>query len=474
MKIFGFEIARIKAGGAGPPVTYPVYGAGAGSSWWNIIREPFAGAWQKNIVPESRQNILAFSAVYACVSMIADDVSKLAIDLIEQDPKTSIWIKVQRNAPHYPVLIKPNGYQNRIQFLSQWITSKLLHGNTYVYMIRDKRGVVTSLHILDPRLVTPLVTQAGDVYYQLNQDYLAQVPTSGGDVFAASEIIHDRGVTLFHPLVGVSPIYACGASATQGIRIQNNSSLFFENMSRPSGTLTSPNFINDETADRLKKAMTDGFSGSNIGKLLVAGDGLKYEPMTIPAADAQLIEQLKWTVEDVARCFKVPLYKIASTDNPKFTNYSAINQDYYSQTLQNLIECIELCLDEGLGLPDVGGRVYGSQLDLDGLLRMDPLSRAELHKTAISAGYETLNEARADSNRQPLKAGGDSAYLQQQNYSVEALAKRDALDDPFASSKAPATAPALPAPATPPAGGKDFLEELEKAVREMTSELVDA
>jgi phage portal protein BeeE len=47
-----------------------------------------------------------------------------------------------------------------------------------------------------------------------------------------------------------------------------------------------------------------------LGRLWVSGDGLKYEPMTIPAQEAQLIEQLKWTVEDVARCFHVPLYKI--------------------------------------------------------------------------------------------------------------------------------------------------------------------
>ncbi|ENB8525780.1 portal protein, partial [Escherichia coli] len=31
-------------------------------------------------------------------------------------------------------------------------------------------------------------------------------------------------------------------------------------------------------------------------------------------------------------------------------------------------------------------------------------------------------------------AGGDALYLQQQNYSLEALSRRDAREDPFASS----------------------------------------
>ena len=40
------------------------------------------------------------------------------------------------------------------------------------------------------------------------------------------------------------------------------------------------------------------------------------------------------------------------------------------------------------------------------------------------------NEARAEIGLQPV-AGGDTPYLQQQNYSLAALAKRDAKDDPF-------------------------------------------
>ena len=36
---------------------------------------------------------------------------------------------------------------------------------------------------------------------------------------------------LYHPLVGLSPIYACGLAAQQGLAIQNGSTEFFGNMS---------------------------------------------------------------------------------------------------------------------------------------------------------------------------------------------------------------------------------------------------
>jgi hypothetical protein len=42
--------------------------------------------------------------------------------------------------------------------------------------------------------------------------------------------------------------------------------------------------------------------------------------------------------------------------------------------------------------------------------------------------------------------GGDSAYLQQQNFSLEALAKRDAQPDPFGTSPKPPAPEPTPEP----------------------------
>lgn len=408
--------------------------------FWGIVQESFAGAWQRNMAVESTENVLAFSAVYACVSLIAGDISKLRIMLTER--KTSgVWAEVL-DSPLLPVLRKPNNYQTRIQFIEQWIVSKLLYGNTYVYKERDQRHVVVAMYVLDPRRVTPLVADSGDVYYQLQQDNLAGRKSAG--TIAASEIIHDRGICPFHPLVGVSPIYACALSSTQGLKIQANSQKFFENMSRPSGHLTAPGQIKDDTALRMKNEFEKNFGGGNIGRLLVTGDGLKYEPMTIPAQEAQLIEQLKWTVEDVARCFHVPLHMLVSGQAPGLNNVGALNQAYYTQTLQAPIEAIEILLDEGLNLGNVPGKTYGTEMDLDGLLRMDPLSRADAYAKAIQAGYLKPNEARFQEDMDPVE-GGDTPYLQQQNYSLAALAKRDSAADPFGSTNPAPLAPVPPA-----------------------------
>jgi HK97 family phage portal protein len=441
MQIFGFTVTR-----ASPKTLSPVQtwgGAGSGRGWFPLlVRDPFPGAWQQN--SEIRLgDVLAYSAVFACVTLIASDIGKLRVRLVKQDGN-GIWSETESPA-FSPVLRKPNHYQTHIKFFEQWITSKLVYGNTYVLKERDQRGVVIAMTVLDPQRVTPLIAPNGDVYYELRRDDLAGVYNQENITVPAREIIHDLMVPLYHPLVGVSPIYACGLAAMQGLRIQDNSAQFFGNGSNPGGVLVAPGAIDDDTAKRLKEFWDTNFSGLNVGKVAVLGDGLKYEPMSINAVDAQLIEQLKWSAENVCMCFHVPAYMIGAAPAPAYNNIEALNQQYYAQCLQALIENAEASLDEGLGLTETAGRTLGTEFDLEGLLRMDTAAKVKAAAEAIGAGFMKPNEARRQFDLPPV-AGGDTPYLQQQNFSLAALDKRDR-GDPFAKpAPAPAAAPAANQP----------------------------
>lgn len=392
---------------------------------WHTILESFRGAWQSD-VEINTDAVLSQSAVFSCITLIASDIGKLRLNLKEQDVN-EIWSSV--SIPSYsPVLKKPNHFQTRQQFIEQWVTSKLTYGNTYALKMRDNRNVVTGLYILDANYVKPLVAENGDVFYQIEQDNLSRV-FSGYPAIPSYEIIHDRMNCLFHPLVGLSPIFACGLAATQGLNIQKNSAKFFENMSRPSGILSAPAKISDETAKRLKEHWESNFTGNNIGKIAVLGDGLKYEAMTISPVDAQLVEQLEMSEKQVCSTFHVPAYMVGVGELPSYDNIENLTQGYYGQCLQSFIEAIEILLDEGLGLDVVKGKTIGVEFELEDLFKMDGLKRIEMLSKGVSSAIYAPNEARKKLNMKP-KEGGDSPYLQQQNYSLKALAKRDA-NDPF-------------------------------------------
>lgn len=402
--------------------------------WWPIVREAFAGAWQRNVVVDQTA-VLAFHAVFACQTLIASDVAKLRVKLVARQ-ENQLWVETE-NPAYSPVLRKPNHYQTRIQFLESWVLSKLQRGNTYVLKERDERNVVVRLYVLDPDRCRPLVSETGAVYYELNTDALSHLPDRV--LVPASEIIHDRFNCLFHPLVGVSPIFASGLAATQGIAIQNNSTRLFQNGARPGGILVAPGSIDQRTADELKRYWDENFTGENAGKTAVVGDGLEYKQLAFAAEEAQLIEQLKWSAEIVCSTYHVPPYKIGVGTLPSYNNVQALNVEYYSQCLQVLLESIELLLDEGLNT----GANLGTEFDLEGLLRMDSVTQVQVLKEAGSAGLMSPDEGRNRLGLPPVP-GGESPYLQQQNYSLAALAKRDARDDPFGTAPKPAPAAVEP------------------------------
>ena len=419
-----------------------------------MIREANTGNWQRN-VEINLDSVLSNHADFACRTLIASDIAKLRVKLVAQD-NDGIWSET-KSAAYSPVLRKPNHFQNRIQFFESWVLSKLQRGNTYVLKQRDGRGVVVRLYVLDPTLVTPLIAENGDIFYELDKDNLTALTER--IIVPAREIIHDRFNCFFHPLVGLSPIFAGGLASTQGLAIQNNATKFFQNGSQPGGVLTAPGAIADETAARLKAHWDTNYSGANVGKVAVLGDGLKYEAMAVQAKDAQLIEQLKWSAEVVCSTYHVPPYKIGIGQMPTYSNIQSLNVEYYAQCLQVLIEAIELCLDEGLAT----GETMGTEFDLDGLLRMDSVTQMDV----LEKGKNILtpDESRKKLDLRPTP-GGDVVYRQQQDYSLAALAKRDAQADPFSPAAAPAPA-ATPEPANDDeAQARATMALLEKDLRE--------
>ncbi|HGX2736096.1 TPA: phage portal protein, partial [Escherichia coli] len=172
----------------------------------------------------------------------------------------------------------------------------------------------------------------------------------------------------------------------------------------------------------------------------------------------QTVEQLKMTAEIVCSVFRVPAYKIGVGQPPSSDNVEALEQQYYSQCLQTLIESIELLLDEALET----GENESTEFDVTTLLRMDSERRMKTLGDAVKNTLLTPNEARKRENLPPL-AGGDALYLQQQNYSLEALSRRDAREDPFASTGKTALA-------QPPDGASDG----NKAISETEHDAVKA
>lgn len=384
--------------------------------WIPIVQESFLGAFQTDTTV-TLDTALTHPTVYACISQIAYDIGKLGLRLTKLDAHgISVPTKNERISK---VLKRPNKFQTRQKFIESWLISLLTYGNTYVLKARDAKSKVIGLYILAPNKVEPLIADNGDVFYRLRKDRISRVNIDI-DAVPAYEIIHDTMVTLFHPLVGIPPLYAGTLAVAQGLAIQNYSANFFENNAKPSGILTAPGHIKKETAEAIQTAWQTGYAGENAGKIAVLGDGLKYEAMTQTAEESELSSQLAYSDEKICSIFKVPPYKVHVGKAPTYEQYETLDRKYYSDCLQSRIEAIETLLDEGLFIP----ADHGTKFNLDDLLKMDFKLQMETQAVGVKGGFLAPDEARKKINYAPVE-GGDTPYMQQQNYSLAALNKRD-------------------------------------------------
>src|SRR6185436_16524881 len=410
------------------------------AGWWPIIRESFAGAWQRGVIVPV-EDALTHPTYWAVVTLIAGDIAKIRPMLVRDED--GIDIEIEHSSPYGPVLERPNHYQNRIQFFTSWMLSKLMRGNSYALKARDARGIVTDLYLLDPLRVRPVVSTTGQVYYACQQDLLADI-TEANVVIPAREIIHDIGFAPYHPLIGFSPVYACGHTAMQGLTIVNNATRHFRQGSQVGGVLTAPGQISESTAKRLEEYWQANYAGeANIGKVAVLGDGLKFEkPTVMSAVDSQLIDQLKWGDEKICSVHHVPPFMVGVGPLPSYNNVEALGQQYYGQCLQYYFESLELCLTEGLELERVGFEV---EFDIGELDRMDSVQRMEVATKAVTGGVWTPDEARARFNLPAVESGG-KVFMQRQHWPLELLGS----DIPPPPAPLPANPPAMPEAPKPP------------------------
>lgn len=409
MKIFGFDIGTRKA-----LSTVSDYRGG-----WRRVLEPFTGAWQQNI-EEKRGDLITYPTLYACLNRISSDIGKLPFTLQRMNDNGTT--APTENSSYSPVLRKPNGFQTEAQFREYWVLTKLTQGNAYILKRRDQRGVVVDLYVLDPERVMPMVSDAGEVYYQLYIDPLNTIPSNypaENLIVPASEIIHDRCMTVHSPLIGVPPLAAAYWPALKNMKILRSATEFFANNAQPGGILTAPAGMSDEDAKSVQDYWASNFTGSNAGKVAIVGADMKFTAFAMKSIDSQMIEQMAYSDKQICQPFGIKPYKIGLDSPPSGWKAYDVNTEYYGDALQTHIEHMESLLNAGLkvNLP------LSVELNLDPLLRMDEIAKATVEVQLVGGKIKQPDEARLRFNLSPTPGGG-TLWGQNQDYPLGMLADR--------------------------------------------------
>mgnify|MGYP001203681173 CR=1 FL=1 len=330
---------------------------------------------------------LTVAAVFACVSLIADVIASLPVDAFAPAPSGGF----QELDPRPAWLDRPNDLDEWPEVASMLAVSLLLHGNAYMSVTRTADGAVQALHVLDPARVSPVVKADGSVVFNVD-----------GTDYDRRTILHIPGLRKPGCVEGMSPLTYARSTIATGLAAQRFGAAYLKNGGFVASHIEVPGAISDAGIRQMKEAWDNAHAGANkAGKLAILTEGAKFVQHNATPADAQLLDVRRFTVEDVARIYRVPTYLIAANDQATSWGAGVAEQGraFGTYTLQPWTTRIEARLS---ALLHSEGRPGAVKFNLDALVRSNIDRRYAAYKTALDAGFLTVDEVRGLEDLGPL------------------------------------------------------------------------
>lgn len=422
------------------------------TSWFGFETDPSG-------VSVTERTSLQSTAVWACVRILAETVASCPLYLYERSEKGG-----RRRAEDHPVFdlfaVAPNDRMTPMLYQQAIVANVAGWGNHYSWIERDGSGNVVSLTPLNPDKVTvEFKNRSGSqiIYKHEPTEGYERVPKmlDSFDVFHVSGLAHDG-------LKGISVVGANKDAIGLDIAQRRFGAKFFSNGSRPGGVLKHKEIIKDKQArQRLKEDWESMFQGERgWHRVAVLDGGLEFQPLSINPDDAQYVEQMQFSLEQIARMFGVPLVLLQSPE--KGASYGAgIEQlmiGFTTYTLRPYMVRIEQEAKRKLLRREERKILFFEHLQ-DALLRGDIKTRYEAHTQARNWGFASINDVRRRENMDPIDEVWADDYIVPVNMAPARLLGQQ-------------VQPANPAAPVDPAASKSAREVLQSLLAQHLEQLV--
>lgn len=364
-------------------------------------------------MPVTAGTAMSLSAVFACVRLVSSAVASTPLHVYRGIPSQE-RMPVPSHALERVLCMRPNRHMTAATFWRYLMTSKILTGNAFAVILRDRNGQAFGLYPADPRNVS--------VYYawELGLDhtqgvernrrfYFVTWPDGQYQLYDQDDILHIPNVG-YDGRIGMSTVRAAAQSIGLGLAAEQASSSFYEHGMASQLAFTYPQKLADDVHEGLMRMMERRYSGPrNLFRPIILSQGGDVKTLTMSASDAQLIESRRFTVTDVCRFFGVPPVMIGESE--KTTSFgSGVEQMarwFVTFTLRDHYTAIE---------QELAAKLFRSspcfaEFDETELTRGDTKTRGDFYKIARGSmqepGWMTINEIRAAEGLPPVPDGDE-------------------------------------------------------------------
>ncbi len=359
-----------------------------------------------HLIPATPDKALQVPTVFACIELYAKTISSLPIFVYEK--KNGVRQEARDSQLWRLLHKKPNDYMSPADFKQTVVCNYLLTGNAYIRIYRNAEGMPIALVPLASEQVIVSVSN-GSIYYKYKKD-------GRDEIILSDDMVHWK--SLGAGVVGLSKVNYMQASLTESINAQMNAARLFGARSKPSGVLSTEMTLKPEQVEMIMNRFRSMAEGG--GSLAVVDQGLKYSPLSLTPADAQLLQTRQFIVEEICRWFGVPPVLIGASGATTWgSGIEQIKNGFHTFSLSPM--CTQL--QEALELRLVGAdEDVEIEFNYDALLRASPQERAAHEATMVQNGIMTRNEVRHLENMPPVE-GGDELTVQSNLLNIDDLAK---------------------------------------------------
>jgi HK97 family phage portal protein len=368
--------------------------------WGSGIDVSGFATWAGTVV--NQKNALEIGAAYACVRLLSDTISTLPVDtFIRRDGNRLPY------RPRPAWVYEPEGPgSSRIEYYKQIVVSMLLSHGAVVQILRNGNGEIVALQPLDPTRV--------DIRRNRESRLREFVIDGGQAILPGEDVLYIPEMRRPGSLKGVSRVDELKQTLGLAKALDEFASRYFSNGANTSGIIEFPGNLTQEQAKDLVDSFEAGHKGlKKAHRPGVLSGGAKFTKTGSDGEQAQMLQSRQFAVEEVARVFRVPPSMIG-LNTPGAMSYASVEHNaiqFTRYSLTPLIAAIEEAHNRLLP-----GEVF-LRVNMDGLLRGDSATQAQVFSTALQAGYMSVNEARGLMDMRPVD-GGDAPRVPLANIAV--------------------------------------------------------
>lgn len=355
--------------------------------------------------PMNTTTAMKYTAVFACMRVLAETFASVPVLLYRK--KTDGDREARNDLAVYDILHnRPNDEMSPFNFKEACMNALNTGGNSVCERLVDRHGRLVGLYPYQWHQVTiDRDPETLKLRYRING--------KNSKTLARDQVLHVPGLSM-DGIIGLSPIQYATSAIQLGRSYEQFGVNLYKNGAFPSGAFSFDGALSDAAFDRLKADLKKNYAGMlNTGNPMLLEQNGKFTPFIINPADAQLIENKKFQIEDIARIYRVPLHLIQNLDRATNNNIEHQSLEFVMYTMLPWFKRWEENINMQLLTPAERRAGYYVEFKLDGLLRGDAMSRARAYALGRQWGWWSVNDIRRLENMSPIPNG--DIYLEPLN-----------------------------------------------------------